>query len=460
MDAVNGSTDRPIGPCTSSEVAGGRVAPEAAGGPARSSIEGQRVRPTVVVVGAGVSGCACGAALATAGLRVILMNSAMDRVGLPAYGPDVIGQTGRWLEVGDVFEGLPLPLRNVWAQAATMPAGGGAVLNIDRRKISIETKRALELIPGLEFRQGFIIDVRLVAGGDDRQQGELEDAPTAPDRSVSRRTRDRRVEVETIFGEILDADAVVIAVGLSFGALADTETDVARGGRYGEPASEGLRTALEALGAEFRETSLEVGPRVSVRTAVERGWLTDSDRIGAGTRVSSEEPLLPVSLHPWPPGPDSWPAGYPPAPHWQPGLRVDRMVMTSGTTGHAEGDRLPALSPDGAETAEAYLSPGSIFADELATLSGGEAAPIATRMPLAVSAATIVGVGGSGRMCPGGEPVPVWVVGRSAGATDYAASLSSGLRTASDIARWLDWPVVEHSTSGEDGPGAGRRAHR
>ena len=101
-----------------------------------------------------------------AGLRITVMNSAMDRVGLPAYGPDLIGQNGGWQQLHETLQGLPAPLRAVWLQAATMPASGEAILNADRRRISIETKRVLEGIPGLQFRQGLVTDLRV-----------LEDAP-------------------------------------------------------------------------------------------------------------------------------------------------------------------------------------------------------------------------------------------------------------------------------------------
>ncbi len=175
-------------------------------------VEGGAHSPTVIVVGAGVSGCACAAELASAGLQVTLINSAMDRVGLPAYGPDMIGE-GRGHQAEEALRGLPLSLRSVWLQAAMMPASGEAILNIDRRKISIETKRALEEIPGLGFRQGFVTDLRLVG---------------------------RRVEVETIFGEVFEADAVVVAVGLSLGGRIDTGSD----GRAGRPVwGAGLRGA-------------------------------------------------------------------------------------------------------------------------------------------------------------------------------------------------------------------------
>ena len=114
----------------------------------------------MIVVGAGVSGCACAAALASAGLHVTLMNSAMDSVGLPAYGPDLIGSGEGWGGIEETMAALPLPLRGVWLEAAARPASGEAILNIDRRKVSVETKRALERIPGLEFRQGLVTDAR------------------------------------------------------------------------------------------------------------------------------------------------------------------------------------------------------------------------------------------------------------------------------------------------------------
>jgi len=427
------------------------------GGGSPPTVEGQGVPLTVIVVGAGVSGCACAAALASEGLRVTLMNSAMDRVGLPAYGPDLIGEDGGWRQAADALRGLPLPLRGVWLEAATMPASGEAVLNIDRRKISVETKRALECIPGLEFRQGFVTDVRLVTRGHASQEAS-ENARTKSDGSVPGQARDRqaqggqgagqqakgpnrRVQVETIFGEVFEADVVVVAVGLSLGGRINAGTDVVHGGRYGEPASEGLRTALQALGAEFRETALEVGPRASVRSATAQGSLTGADSRGSRENRGQsraggpcEEPLLPAAPEPTP---DRWPAGYPPAPQWQADLRVDRMVMASSTIERGEARRLPALSPDGAATSEVYLRPGSVFVDEMAAVAGDKVGPIASRVPLTVTGLTVEGVSDTGRMWCGGEPRPVWVVGRSAGARDYAASLSSGVRAARDIAQSL-----------------------
>lgn len=408
---------------------------------------------TVVVAGAGVSGCACAAALALEGLRVTLVNSAMDRVGLPAYGPDLIGATEGWRDVDAVFHGLPEPLRAVWIRAATMPASGEAVLNIDRRKISIETKMALERLPGLEFRQGFVTGLRLVAGSDGLQGAQCGDGGTTSGASAEEPTRRPRVEVETIFGEIFEADAVVVAVGLSLGGSIDTGAETMHAGRYGEPESEGLHAALEALGAEFRETVLDVGPRTAARSATALGWLPAEDSaeplvelrvegpVEPRTHTAGEKPLLPAASDL---EPDSWPAGYPPAPHWQSDLMVHRIVMAPNTTERGDNAGLPVLSPDGAATAEVYLAPESAFAAEMAVISNDEVTPMASRMAMTVRGLAVVGVGDTGRMLCGGEPGPVWVVGRSAGARDYAASLSSGLRAARDIACSLSRLAVAH----------------
>ena len=142
--------------------------PKAVPHPGAGAVLSERVAPSVLVIGAGVSGCACAATLASAGVRVTLINSAMDRVGLPAYGPDLMGPGGRWDRIEETMAALPSPLRAVWLEAGMRPVCGAAVMNIDRRRVSVETKRLLELVPGLQFRQGFVVDLRTSGCPDDR----------------------------------------------------------------------------------------------------------------------------------------------------------------------------------------------------------------------------------------------------------------------------------------------------
>jgi hypothetical protein len=415
----------------------------------------EAARPRVVVVGAGVSGCACAAALATSGLHVTLMNSAMDRVGLPAYGPDLVGDSGGWSRIREALEGLPSPLGQVWLGAASAPASGREILNIDRRRVSIETKRALERIPGLDFRQGFVTDLRIVHSdpreppgpGDDERERE----------AAAGRQRLDAVQVETIFGEVFEADAAVVAAGLSLDASTVVGAAEVKSGRYGEPSSDGLWAALRALGEGFHETTAEVGPRVSVRDAIAAGWLPDGACEGAGVQFGEDasgltaQRLLPVTGQG---EPQSWPADFPPAPHWDRSLQIDWMVTGPGTGKDEGADRVgPVLSPDGVATAELYVAPGNPLVTRLEVDAAEGSGLVATRMSQAVAGKALTGLSESGRMQHKGHPGPVWVVGRAAGALGYAASLISGVRAAADIAESLGIRV----SSGV--PGAGPQGH-
>ena len=440
---------------------------------------------SVLVVGAGVSGCACGAVLAAGGSRVTLVNSAMDRVGLPCYGPDLVREDGESLDPRDILDRLPKELRAVWRTSAWEPASGEPVLNVDRRGVSVETKRVLEQLPGLQFRQGFVTDLRLVSGGGSepvrggghRRGGEpgaaeggapVENGGVGLGATAGARTTATLVEGETVFGEVFQADAVVIAVGLSLGATTRVGADTVPGGRYGEPPSEGLRAALEALGARFREISLEVGPRISVRGAREWGWISPGSYGGAdhggarsncGTQATAddgsgapagerfEERLVPVAGQ-W--CEHCWPEEYPPAPYWRPDLRADRMVLGAGAERLTSPWGLPALSPDGVATSEAYLRPNSRGLGDGANLWREGAKPIATRMPSHVTAQIVAGLDETGRLSCSGQPVPVWVIGRAAGAQDYTTSLASALRAAHDIARWLSGDAAACHLRGDD----------
>ncbi len=365
---------------------GDNAVPQGGGEAGADAVASDRAVPTVLVIGAGVSGCACAATLAAAGSRVTLINSAMDRVGLPAYGPDLVGPGGRWDGIEDTMASLPSPLRAVWVGAGMRPVCGGAVMNVDRRRVSVETKRLLELMPGLQFRQGFVADLRAVA-------------PTTDGDPV-------RVQVETIFGEVFEADAAVVAVGLSLGGLSSVGADTVEGGRYGEPASDGLFEALEGLGAEFRKVVLKVGLRGASRDygalagmaqaemalaevvltemipgpAVPDGAamkgiaptgiaLEGSERTGVppepgsvgvpeGAWAVAEAQAVAVGedAEEW-----AWPADYPPGPHLDPALRLQKMVVAAPVVksgeGAVTGEFRPLVSPDGAATSEVYVAP-------------------------------------------------------------------------------------------------------
>lgn len=205
---------------------------------------------TVLVIGAGVSGCACGATIATAlgrrGVRVVLMNSALDSVCLPSLGPELCAGEAALERVVECLCRLPAPLRDAWLDASVVVEEGEQVVSVDRRVVSIEGKRALEHIEGLCFRQGLVVDVGA--------------RPSAAEAGTGDRAW--TFWAETAFGEILEAEILVLAPGLSMGGEVRLGCTTLVGGRYGETPSSGLQEALERLGAEWREVEAEVGPRV------------------------------------------------------------------------------------------------------------------------------------------------------------------------------------------------------
>ncbi|MFH0917421.1 MAG: FAD-dependent oxidoreductase [bacterium] len=418
-----------------------------------------RPRPTgreplgVVVVGAGVSGCACAAALASKGARVTALNSALDAVGLPGYGPDLPAGAGGWAEIGETMASLPVALRGAWLNAASVPENGAPLLIVDRRAVSIETKRALERIPGLQFRQGLVTDIRVVPA----------------ESQLSRDPARGRLEVETVFGEVIEADAVVVAVGLGLGGHVTVGADVLPGGRYGEIPADGLRKALGAMGVTFREVTMEVGARFSSHSCALPEALAGSRSGHVARATVPVRGILEESGGKWPVGRRSelervrqvlwrdhdsddidgsadvetdpgnpWPEGYPPAAHWTEGLRIDEVVLDE----RVHGATVPLLSPDGVATAELHLSPEGAHITGL-QIEGPGGSSVDGRIPASrrgytVHALVVTGLDPGGRLAVDSHTRPrIWVTGRAAGADGYLESLRSGARVAEEVAREL-----------------------
>jgi hypothetical protein len=432
----------------------------------------------VIVVGGGVSGCACASRLAVGGVYVTVISSALDVVGLPGYGPEMSAGPGGWTEIGETLGLLPEGLRWAWLNSGAVPESGEPVLVVDRRAVSIESKRALETIPGLTFRQGLITDVRIGTSDCDSAGAESQSGGGA-------RTA---VEVETAFGEVFQADAVVLAPGLAFRGRIEVGDEVIRGGRYGEVPADELCEALEALGVTFEETTVEVGPRYSrdsflVRTAfvgasVDGGnetTLTTSRLVPAravvlGTSVDGSwdqanlgeavrtlrAPVIGAEGYAarqagavacGPDGNHAWPDEFPPAPHWTEALRSQAAVVLAGsrrTLFVADLDRSGpaclAVAPDGAATAEYYVESGEVASvpDGLTSgpsEEGSEPGEGITRLGHCVRALIPVGSDAEGRLPAG--PDRIRVAGRSAGAGSYLESLRSGVRVADSLLRVL-----------------------
>ena len=386
----------------------------------------------MVIVGAGVSGCACGAILAAAGLEVTLVSGALDLVGLPSYGPEVWVGSDCMERCVEALDGLPSVLRDVWVDACVVAEGLASCVVVDRRRLSVETKRALEGFRGLRFRQGLVVELR--AGS--ARAGLAADAfvgGVAP--------QGEALELETAFGEVLCADVVVLATGLSLGGRVVVGEQEMVGGRYGETPSDRLMESLTALGAEWAEATETVGARwgaaevdadevevtrvasprnvgsacvvtadaLPLRWALSRAGEEERARCGDGQCVANEEEA-------------KWASDLPPSPYFgtvEGGPRFKRGVHARRVSGAVAWGAVP----DGLATGEAYVVPGAIGAAEL--LCDG----LESRLAQSIRGLAIRNVDADGRFV--GRAVGegrLWVAGRAAGAGGYAESLRSGVK--------------------------------
>ena len=375
--------------------------------------------PHAVVVGAGVSGCACAATLAEAGIRVTLVNPALDRTGEPCFG-SLLTEPGVGVQRAlDILASLPAGLGGAWSSSASV-AGEGSFMIIDRRLVSIETKRALEQMPGLEFRQGLVNGLGVAKRGPSQS-----DSGWGP------------VWVRTAFGEELVADAVVVAVGLGLGGTATVGGVESGGGRYGELSSEGLMLDLQELGAELATRRAEVGPRFAGGGRASGVELAGS--LAAAIERGDGEPrreLVSVLLERVSERAGGWLVEDPPSPYSVEELWPQSAVALISR----EGAQLPVLVPDGLATGEAAALAGSEVAwvgHELQDRHG-QGRLMSSRARCVVEGLCAVNLCAGGRLESGSDVErPVWITGRAGGAKEYLGSLAAGVRTGKAVAQFL-----------------------
>ena len=194
--------------------------------------------PTVVVVGAGVSGTACAATLADRGARVVLVSSALDVVGLPGYGPEIRSVDDTWHALLAAFTCLQPDLASAWLTGSLTTIAGPPLVVVDRRLVSSRLKWVLENLSGVEFRQGLVVEVEVRALGD------------------------AQIRVTTAFGEEFWGDACVLAPGMALGGRMSIGEQCVAGGRYGEVPADGLHECLRGAGVPLTTRGVDVGARV------------------------------------------------------------------------------------------------------------------------------------------------------------------------------------------------------
>lgn len=436
----------------------------------------------VIVVGGGVSGCACAARLSCLGANVVVISSALDVVGLPGYGPNVEAAEGGWPEMLGVFSQLPAGLRWAWLGSAWVLESGDPTLVVDRRAVSVETKRCLERMHGISFRQGLVVGVRHLADA---------------------------IEVETAFGEVFEADLVVLAPGLALRGEMVVGDDRPAGGRYGEVPANELHSALAELGMRFREVEIIVGAHLSdaqarvlrgqfsgtgqqpgtarvdkaVRCLASEGAIGEENLgIEQGTSIGAEINLVSLTdlvnrssrpncaqanLEGGPlaevlrameavPGENTtfrvWPEGFPYPPYWTEELSHPAVLASVTSASDPTGPSPePWLSPDGVTLSEHYLSPPRRrvgggerqqptfqASEEEGAWEATTAGMVASRLEYSVKAFVVERVDEGGRTGTGLQRIRV--AGRCAGAHNYLESLVSGTRVAdSAMADYEDW---------------------
>ena len=294
----------------------------------------------VVVIGAGVSGCSAALGLASQGIPVLLLNSGLDSVGLPGYGPEVTGN-------GGVSGGAPAThpqenaecvlkaldeaapaLRDVWLEHAwtwneqvgedpSTPGGSGVV--IDRRAVSLGTKWRVENEELIELRQGLAVSI-------EEREGD-------------------GVIVRTVFGEEFPGRVALVAVGLALGGriyVAEQETS---GGRYGEVAADALLDQLRSQGVRFETVEISVGARLRSAGSALRMVGDLADRVGGCSvdGASSGALLERVTLTPLARPEDASASRseserdalcHPPSPYESPGVRAVKTAYMLGNVAH------------------------------------------------------------------------------------------------------------------------------
>jgi hypothetical protein len=198
--------------------------------------------------------------------------------------------------------------------------------------------------------------------------------------------------VETVFGEVLTARTVVLAVGLALGASTTMGGQEMPGGRYGETPATGLKAALDAAGVSFERIEEAVGDRYGGNSRLvtdafatadsphsdpqhsdpqhaelhpdaqhcepgpgDHRWVTsglipirrllEQQGNAAPPSVQGEPQGLPAALPAtWAAlgsaeSAGSWPSIYPPAPYWTEELHPARVLFGAGSeTASAGGD--------------------------------------------------------------------------------------------------------------------------
>jgi len=201
----------------------------------------------VAVIGAGHAGIEAALAAARLGLHTILFTINLDAVGNLPCNP-AIGGTGKGhlvREIDALGGEMGLAADHSCIQYRMLNRGKGPAVHslraqADRRRYQEYMKHTLELQPGLELKQGQIVQIL---------------------------TREGKVTgVRTQLGAIYDAKAVIVAAGTYLDSTIITGQSVISSGPDGMHPSHGLADDLRSLGLHLRRFKTGTPPRINRRS--------------------------------------------------------------------------------------------------------------------------------------------------------------------------------------------------
>jgi tRNA uridine 5-carboxymethylaminomethyl modification enzyme len=197
----------------------------------------------LIVVGAGHAGCEAAMAASKLGLTTLLLTINIDRIGHLSCNPAIGGLAkGHMVKEIDALGGM----MGVWADQAGIqfrilntrkgPAVRATRAQIDRQEYLKVVQRDIFNQPNLYVREAMVEEVLV---DNNQVQG-----------------------VRTLIGEEIKARAVLLTTGTFLRGLLHIGLKNYPGGRFGDPASQGLSGSLKKLGIELGRLKTGTVPRL------------------------------------------------------------------------------------------------------------------------------------------------------------------------------------------------------
>jgi tRNA uridine 5-carboxymethylaminomethyl modification enzyme len=200
-----------------------------------------------IVVGAGHAGCEAAMAAARLGLSTLLVTQNVDRIGHLSCNPAIGGLAkGHMVREIDALGGM----MGLWADASGIqfrtlntrkgPAVRATRAQIDREAYMRVVKRDVFAQDNLSVRQDTVEEVLAESG--------------------------RATGIRTGSGEVFAARAVLLTTGTFLGGLIHIGLTRMRGGRLGDPPSDGLSASLRAHGLVLGRLKTGTTPRLLAKS--------------------------------------------------------------------------------------------------------------------------------------------------------------------------------------------------